>query len=369
MSQFADLEKLLEELPVEGARVRPDLFSIAGFPHYEDVLSNWYAFFMDADGPHMLGTLFLDVLLELRQPSQAVATGRSLSVKREQPTKKGKAIDLVLHDGVETDKGITGATNAVIIENKVYHSLVNDLTEYWDSIEADNRVGIILCLKPSPIGHAEFGAVTHRSFIDAVVDRLPITAPIPEPYRQYLIDLHQNVHELTTHMEYSNEVDFFLKNAERIQRVNRLEGVLKDYLKGQLEPVAAALNVRLYPSAQKCWYLCLPKDDPAYYSVLLDDVLGKGSDLLVAVELHGTEEKNLDDFFTAVEPLLRPGVHADKPLHNQGANWVQYATIRIPMSTAARGELSATILQRIQQDLAPILAEAKRFMARRIETS
>ena len=368
MTGLEDIELLLAELPEEGQRTRPDLFSISGFPHYEDVLSNWYAFFMDPSGPHGLGTLFLEVLLELANAKDTVAIGSSMAVKRELTTPEGKAIDLVVHDGEETGDGTTGALNAIVIENKVYHHLNNRLDLYFNAVPAENKTGIVIGLKRTDTGHGSFTALTHRDLIDGVVRRLPFTAQVPEPHRQYLIDLHQNIHELTAHMEYSNEVDFFLRNTELIQRVNRLEGKFKDYLKGQLGTVATELGVRLYPSAQKCWYLCLPKDDQVYYSVLLDDVLANGTDLLVVVELHGIEGRDLQPFYDAVKPLLKSDTHADPPLHNRGANWIQYATIRIPMSAAANGTLSDTVLQRIQQDLGPILEKADEFVKPKVAT-
>lgn len=362
MTGLEDLEQFLAELPEEGQRPRPDLFSISGFPHYEDVLSNWYAFFMDPNGPHGLGTLFLEVLLELAHAKDTVTIGSSMAVKRELTTPEGKAIDLVVHDGEETVGGITGAMNAIVIENKVYHHLNNRLDLYFNAVKAEHKTGIVLGLKKTSNDHEAFVFVSHRDLIDRVTARLSITAPVPEPFRQYLIDLHQNIHELTAHMEYSKEVAFFLKNAERIQRVSRLEGTLKEYLKGQLRPVAAELGVELYPSAQKCWYLCESNDDRVYYSVLLDDVLAHGTDLLVVVELQGTKGKDLQVFYDSVESLLKSGVHEDKRLHNHGADWIQYAPIRIPMSAGEKGNLSDAVLSRIRQDLAPILDKADEFM-------
>ena len=362
MTDLEDITRLLADLPEEGQRTRPDLFSISGFPHYEDVLSNWYAFFMDPSGPHGLGTLFLEVLLELANAKDKVTIGSSMAVKRELTTPEGKAIDLVVHDGEETGDGISGAMNAIVIENKVYHHLNNPLDLYLNAVAAESKTGIVLGLKKTDPGHGSFTSVSHRDLIDGVVRRLPFTARVPEPHRQYLIDLHQNIHELTAHMEYSQEVDFFLKNTELIQRVNRLEGKFKEYLKGQLGTVATELGVRLYPSAQKCWYLCLPKDDKVYYSVLLDDVLEKGTDLIVVVELHGIEGKDLQPFYDEVKPLLKSDTHADPPLHRQGANWIQYAAIRIPMTTAEKGTLSDMVLERIRQHLAPILEKADEFM-------
>jgi hypothetical protein len=364
MSDLSDLLELLDALPQKRARNRPDLFSLSGISHYEEVLSNWYAFFLDGNGQHKLGTLFLDTLLELHADGSMIRAGGALRVKREHTTINGKAVDLVLHDGEESDSGIIKAGHAIVIENKVYHQMVNDFDEYWDSVSAQNKIGIILCLKEVISPHSKFQTITHKAFIDQVVAKLHFTASVPEPYRQYLLDLHQNIHELSAHMEFSNEVKFYLEHAKRIQRVYQLERALKEYLKAQLLTVAEALGVGLYPSGQKYWYMCLPEDDEAYYTILLDEVLEFGSDgdLIIVVEIQGTKELDLSKFYEAAKKHLKPNVHPSEPLHRRGTNFIHYAPIRIPMSLAAGGKLNETILERIKNDLAPILNAADTFL-------
>jgi len=358
MSDVKELAEWLNEVPVEGERLRPDLFSISGFPHFEDVLSNWYAFFMNAEGPHNLGTLFLEVLLELTWPEIKFHGTSGLSVKRELNTPNGKAVDLVLHDGVVVADGINGANAAVVIENKVYHTLNNDLEEYWTAVRSMEKVGVVLCLKPIVTGHKEFRPLAHRDYLDEVVKRLPITAPVPEPYRQYLIDLYQNVHELSAHMDYSDEVKFYLENAERIQRIGRLEESLKDYLKGQFEPVASELGVTLYKNSQKCWYLCQPQDKIVYYTIVLDDVLANGGDLCIVVEILGTKSKDLTTLLAQVQTLI-----GERQLvKEQTDNMLRLAPITFSMSLAKEGKLTEDVLRRIRAELATVLDCAKEFM-------
>lgn len=365
MSEVADLLELLDALPQKRVRVRPDLFSLSGIAHYEEVLSNWYAFFFDGNGPHGLGTLFLDTLLELHPEGNQIKSGGALRVKRELTTVNGKAIDIVLHDGAEKEPGIAEAEHGIVIENKVYHELVNDLGEYWDSVRAENKIGVILCLKHVVSEDTRFKIIKHKDLIDAVVAKLSFTAAVPEPYRQYLLDLHQNIHELSAHMEYSSEVKFYLEHAERIQRVTQLESAFKEYLKTQLRIVAEYLGVELYPSGQRYWYLCEPNEDQVYYTVLLDEVLDKGinGELIVVVELHGTKGLDLKPFYEAARIHLKPEVHPDQPVHRSGANYIQYAPIRIPLVDIGTAKFRETVLNRIQSDLAPILKVANEFKA------
>lgn len=363
MTELEDLERLLTELPPSDPTYRPNLFSISGFPHDEEVLSHWYAFFMDPNGPHQLGTLFLDALLRIasRNTQTSVSTGMSMVVRRELSTPDGSRIDLVIHDGEETNDKTIKANNAIIIENKVYHHLNNPLEQYWKTVVAEEKLGVVLSLKTMSTGHEGFTSITHRELLSEVVAQLQITHPIPEPYRQYLIDLHQNITELTAHMKYSKEVEFYLKNAVRIRRARKLEETLKAYLKSQLEVVAENMGVQLVSRANDYWYL-RNSEDRAYYTILLDRVLEDGSSLDIVIELRGKPAKTLADF------AVNTGDHHSPAELRRGSNWIQYAKIEIPMSEAAHGEFSNVVLRRIKEDLAPILATAKEFLRTHPET-
>ena len=73
----SDIEKLsLEglqerygELLTSVLKVEPDplpsFLEISGFPHYEEVITNWYGFFFDTEAPHGFQTLFIDTLIEI----------------------------------------------------------------------------------------------------------------------------------------------------------------------------------------------------------------------------------------------------------------------------------------------------------------
>ena len=43
----------------------PTTFDISGYPHYEEVISNWYAFFFDPAEEHSPDDLFLQSLVVL----------------------------------------------------------------------------------------------------------------------------------------------------------------------------------------------------------------------------------------------------------------------------------------------------------------
>jgi PD-(D/E)XK nuclease superfamily len=164
---------LLDEFKkVPGRLVRPQTFmEIAGYPHYENVCSNFLAFFFDPEGPHGLSSLFLDALVgAVRVEGVEECLGGNVSVEREVFTGVGNRIDSL----------IKSDSHAVLIENKIFAAVSNPFEDYAaylrslknESGEAypdENKMKILLTLYPSGEG-SEWGFVnvTHADFAGAV---------------------------------------------------------------------------------------------------------------------------------------------------------------------------------------------------------
>ncbi len=170
----ASLLDEFKELPGRIARSQT-FMEIGGYPHYENVCSNFLAFFFDPEGPHGLGSLFLDALLD----SVGAAGGEGglrgdVSVGREVVTEAGNRIDLL----------ITSDSHALLIENKIFAAVANPFEDYsaylsklknesGDAYQDENNTKILLTLYPSGEG-AEWGFknLTHADFASAVRSRL-----------------------------------------------------------------------------------------------------------------------------------------------------------------------------------------------------
>ena len=170
----ASLLDEFEELP--GRISRPQTFmEIGGYPHYENVCSNFLAFFFGPQDSHGLGSLFLDALVG----SVGIADGEGglggdVTVEREVVTEAGNRIDLL----------ITSDSHAVLIENKIFAAVANPFEDYaaylrslknrnGDPYRDENKVKVLLTLYPSGEG-AEWGFcnLTHAGFASAVRCRL-----------------------------------------------------------------------------------------------------------------------------------------------------------------------------------------------------
>ena len=99
------------------------LFDIAGYPHYENVISNFLSFFFDPRAEHGMGELWLRSLLDCVEPQKEL--GAINEICREYETKKGNRIDIVIF----TDR------NIIAIENKIWASDYNDFKDYYDTIK------------------------------------------------------------------------------------------------------------------------------------------------------------------------------------------------------------------------------------------
>ena len=83
-------------------------FDIAGFPHYERVISNFYAYYLNPEAAHGLGDLFLSSLHALileKQPGKLILEDTiNCYIEQEVLTSNGKLIDLVVHEPTNDGK-------------------------------------------------------------------------------------------------------------------------------------------------------------------------------------------------------------------------------------------------------------------------
>src|SRR5690554_1082514 len=146
--ELSTLQQFLDQHAIPQIKGNPTTFlGIARQPHYENVLSNIYAFFFNPNAEHGFQDLFIMSLLDCinsSSPGQSkdFSDFSDFTIETEFSTNKGGRIDLLLKND----------TSAIIIENKIYHTLNNNLKDYWSTIinriEDETRViGIVLSLK------------------------------------------------------------------------------------------------------------------------------------------------------------------------------------------------------------------------------
>lgn len=209
-------------------KAEPTFLSILGKPKDENIISNILSFFFDSNQVHNLGTLFLDTYLECLDDKSASKEHRTVSVKREVTTASGKRIDLI----IETNSVV------LVIENKVFHELNNDLHEYALHAKRLNRrkeikLSVLSLFETGKCEH-NFINVTYSTFFGKIKETLEQdTSIIKNNYSVLLNDLLKTVENLKTNkMTDSSIRNFFITRQEEINQLieekNKLDREIND---------------------------------------------------------------------------------------------------------------------------------------------
>ncbi|MBN1599046.1 MAG: PD-(D/E)XK nuclease family protein [Bacteroidales bacterium] len=146
---FNWLDDFIANLPEE-LKDRRNIFEIAGFPHWEQVNSNFLAFYFDNKEDHKFESLFFDSLIELIHLKLGRLAPQFLDELTPDFTvfREFEFIDILI---VSNNKGNNKYSYewAILIENKIHANLYNDLKTYWNCVNVKSKkIGIVLTLKP-----------------------------------------------------------------------------------------------------------------------------------------------------------------------------------------------------------------------------
>ena len=250
-----DIEPTLEQLMIhlnelpELPYQRKNIFQIAGFPRWENVNSNMLAFYFDKNQEHGFNTLFLESLLELIKGQTDLAES-DYEVYREY-----QYVDiLIAAKNTEETENTEGIFDwAIIIENKIYHDLKNNLKEYWNRVlvkEGGAKIGVVI----SPDGHIEslrtiykknkngekeiittFFDVTHKKLTDQIQQNLSkIYLNADDRHLLLLKDYIDNIESM--HMNddeqqsKNTKLTIFQNNADEIKRILTLNTEVRQFV-------------------------------------------------------------------------------------------------------------------------------------------
>jgi hypothetical protein len=187
----------------------PSIFEVSGYPHYENVCSNVLAFYLHPKKEHGLGNLVLAALLKCFDPILEKPIG-NIRVEREFSTSSSGRIDIM----IVSDEYVIG------IENKIFHTLNNDLPDYLATINGLcegklKPVPIVLSLKPIELPkETGFINITYDKLWWEVKANLGFYATVDSgKWISYLIDFMETTKSLAGGSMDLNETDqFFINN-------------------------------------------------------------------------------------------------------------------------------------------------------------
>ena len=215
-------------------KTKRTFFDIAGFRHHETVITNFYAYYLDPSEDHGLGDAFLNAFIAVAEKNNTspfkFSSSTDIEVWTNYHTDGKNFIDIVL-----TNKdGANKITDALIIENKIYHWLHNDLKDYYESVKADRKLAVLLTLHKNEANNAHhFINITHWEVIHEVVAANAVKLwEMSEGQTLILRDFFNNLKNLTNNYQdvMEDSIKFYYDNATKIEELDKIKVEVKSNL-------------------------------------------------------------------------------------------------------------------------------------------
>ena len=242
MINFQHLQHWVNNLKAIPKPTRWDrsLMDLTGVTHHENMWSDIYKFFFLEKEQHQMGDLFIRSLEELIGLNHFLS---NYTVEREFVVEDDKRIDLLLYN--------KECHRAIIIENKVYHSLKNDLNLYQRSVmnmlgdKSDvktivlgmHHYNLTLYPKASEIEPSNRFSITHKELLDKVFEKISAYLKDARIEHLYLLkEFYKNINNMANILD-STVLDFYSQNgnSQRIAEINRVYKHIENFVSGILE--------------------------------------------------------------------------------------------------------------------------------------
>lgn len=350
------IQSFFQEVEIPKVKKRPKTFlGIAKMPHYENVISNIYAFYFQPEEVHGMRDLFISSLLDLVKQSEIGATKDfsdfiTFDVATEHVTKKRGRIDILLSND----------THAIIIENKIYHTLNNDLNDYWDSIHLssdDKKVGVVLTLKKTPTKNSNYINITHLEFMQAVMKNLGhFMLDAREKYIVYLKDLYQNIVNMSKSNLEVKDLKFYFSNQKQIHEVTNFYSAIKSHIPSQVEEASQLIEEDFILPKSKgdgnrvLRYFISPKNKDLMITIYFEKLLSEKWISLI-VEMKYSLIKNKELFrVLSFSDLENKALKNEFFYSDKSEVWAHFAAKKYHLNEEEIIDLKSFIAHKIEED-------------------
>lgn len=289
-----DLQSLLSlQIPVP-KKNNTGFLELIKKQYHENINSNIYTHFLNAPQQEV-SSLFRNALLNLA----FTKSGKEFNMtetfaQTEVPTKKGR-LDILLSSSVDSGK--------ILIENKLFHWLHNDLLEYWEyfTVPDDKKVGVLLTLEKHPIPPnvvGKFINITHLEWINKLKENL-VLENLPVKYQIYIGDFIQTIENLSKSYQMNEVTKFYFEHTEQILKANATISEAHKFLNNQLEYIANEIGWKTYGSSLD-WRNFWDEQNhlDTYLTILTKDLLNGKMCFTLILELNRKDKERVDEIRT-----------------------------------------------------------------------
>lgn len=347
--KLVELEVFLNQNEIPKIKGKPKTFlGIAKQPHYENVLSNIYAFYFRINEVHKFEDLFIRSLLEIINADEIkIEAFSNFEVFTEFGISKQRRIDILLKNEEQ----------AIIIENKVYHHLNNDLAAYYKEVTAENKIGIVLSLHPiSKIDQSHFINITHLQLLQQVYKNIgDYLIKSVHKYEVFLNDFYQNIINLTQPLMDENNFSFYFEHQEKINNLITYKASARKYIENEVRIAHSRLDeenikVKLYESSgdlgNKLTYFISESTKDLMFTVIYGDLLKVDDTLKIIIELKGTALKNKERY----KGITLSGKENTRFYNNKSKSYAHFEIKSYKLEHSQIRDLSDFILYKLKND-------------------
>ncbi|MCL7752449.1 PD-(D/E)XK nuclease family protein [Polaribacter sp. Z022] len=291
--EYSDLSNFFNEneIPIEEQKL--GFLEIIKKAHNETINSNIYAHFLSCEDDE-IKYVFLRALLEIIETkSEKELRFSNHYVLTEFSTDKGR-VDIVVKDLIQP--------STIIIENKLYHWLHNDLEEYWTffNIPDANKVGVLLTLEPNEIPSnvkGNFINITHWEWIEKIKDQLNFDLISNNAYKIYVTDFFNSIERLSTTYKMNDSAKFYFEHASQVKKANHTLNEGHKFMAEQYALIASKLGLETYGNDVN-WVNIWDEDNvlDTYFTITNYDIMsGSGHKYKIILELNRKDKDRLDE--------------------------------------------------------------------------
>jgi hypothetical protein len=256
---------------------------------------------------------------------------------------------------------ISDRESAIIIENKIYHWLGNDLLEYWHHVHADEakKVGVLLTLNPHPIpedARGKYINITHIEWIRAVKQRLEDDT-LPPNYRVYVNDFIQTIENLTTTYEMNDAAKFYFQHADQVLNAQKTMNEAHSFLQNQFQLIADSIGWQTFGNSLE-WRNFWDEHNrvDTYLTILTKDLLEGKMRYTLILELFREDKKRAQELreFLADHPQTKDKKRGEEKVH------LHFLYKDYSVDEAKLANLAEDVVKNIRNDFADMTLKAIR---------
>jgi hypothetical protein len=314
MDDNQSLLEVLHTIP-EIPKPKVGFLEIIRKAHHENINSSIYAYFLDRNNYPDLAEVFYNALINILKVERPHFEFNSFDyevvtelVAAEYKTEKDKRIDICLFNN----------SQAIIVENKIYHSPINPFDTYWNhfvDVSEENKIGVVLTLKKIGISEREtilssqkdfkhFINITHQEWINEVKN-LGLPNNLPQNVKIYLDDFFNTIDQLSIALDMNDSAEYYFQNTELINKVEETKKQAQIFIDNHLLDLASTIGYKNVIGSNYIWRNFKENtNDFVFYTVVIDKLFSDTKKVSVIIEFQKNAKFDLKLMKSKFKPLL-----------------------------------------------------------------